>query len=413
MMLSDRGMRYTAAALALILLGMLLISQLFIWQMSESLKKTLILHDYAVAGVLDRIGVDQQKIAAAFTTVQANGDEKAGGELLLKAGYGEETQRFLIPAAEHFYRTNALAALGVFFVCAICLTIVLYRNVRIYLERLEMATENIHCFLEGNTKVRLEDCGEGSMSRLFSAVNIMATSLTAHIEREKNNKEFLKDIISDISHQLKTPLAALNMYHEIILEENPENPTVVCFLEKSKRELNRMEVLIQNLLKLARLDAGTIALESIPHKLKTFLEDCISVFRPRAALEGKTINLSCEDSFMLCFDQLWLGEAVGNLIKNALDHTAEGDWLNISCEETAVATVLRFCDSGSGIHSEDLHNIFKRFYRSRFSKDSAGIGIGLSLTKAIVEKHGGTVTVNSEFGRGAEFRLVFPKLTKL
>lgn len=413
MMLSDRGIRRAAAALLLILLGMLLISQIIVWQMAGSFKKTLILHDYAIAGVLARNGVGEQKITAAFTAVLIDDDTKAGGEMLLAAGYGEETQSFLIPAAERFHQIGALAALGVFLLFAGILLTALYRSVRIHLERLETAADSVHRFLEGDTAVRLEDCGEGSLSKLFSAVNTMATSLTAHIDREKKNREFLKDTISDISHQLKTPLAALSMYHEIILEEKHENPVVVCFLEKSNRELNRMAALIQNLLKLARLDAGTIALELSPHRLKDFLKDCAGSFQSRAEWEGKSISLSCGDSVMFSFDELWLGEAVGNLIKNALDHTVKGDRLEMICEESAVAVILTVRDSGAGIHPEDLHHIFKRFYRSRFSKDSTGIGIGLSLTKAIVEKHGGVVTVHSEFGHGAEFRLIFPKLTRL
>jgi signal transduction histidine kinase len=174
-----------------------------------------------------------------------------------------------------------------------------------------------------------------------------------------------------------------------------------------------MEVLIQNLLRLARLDAGTVELERSACNLRDFLESCISSFTTRAEQEGKGISLVCDDSATLCLDETWFGEAVGNIIKNALDHTKSGDNIEVSCEKTAVATEIVIRDNGSGIHPEDLHHIFKRFYRSRYSKDKQGVGIGLSLAKVIVEGHGGVVTVESELGRGTEFRLIFPKLTEL
>jgi signal transduction histidine kinase len=241
----------------------------------------------------------------------------------------------------------------------------------------------------------------------------MATSLNAHIEKEKQNRQFLKDTIADISHQLKTPLAALRMYNEIILDEKTGNSVVESFASKGTRELERMEYLIQNLLKLAKLDAGTIVLNPAVHRLSRFLEDILDTFQTRAKREEKSIRLKCDDCVMLRFDEVWLCEAVGNIVKNALDHTKVGDLIEISIEETVMSTEITVRDSGSGIHPEDIHHIFKRFYRSRFSKDQSGVGIGLALSKAIVEKHGGTITVQSEPGHGAEFHLIFPKLTKL
>ncbi|MPN60207.1 Sensor protein SrrB [bioreactor metagenome] len=104
---------------------------------------------------------------------------------------------------------------------------------------------------------------------------------------------------------------------------------------------------------------------------------------------------------------------MGNIIKNALDHTEAKGRIEISCEDTAVLTEIVIRDNGAGIHPEDIHHVFKRFYRSRFSKDKTGVGIGLSLSKAIVELHGGTVAVSSKLGEGAEFHLIFPKLTNL
>jgi signal transduction histidine kinase len=313
---------------------------------------------------------------------------------------------------ESFHQKFALTMLLISVLFSLAILAVLYLGEQLRGKQLETAAGQLRRFMDGDTAVRLADCGEGSLARLFAAVNAMATSLTAHIDKEKQNRQFLKDTVSDISHQLKTPLAALQMYNEIICDEKTGNQVVESFTDKSRRELERMGNLIQNLLKLARLDAGPLSWKR-PFSAAQFLEKCIGSFATRAAQEGKSITLQCGDGPMLCLDETWLGEAVGNIIKNALDHTDSGDSIEISCQEAAAATEIIIRDNGAGIHPEDIHHIFKRFYRSRFSKDKQGVGIGLALAKAIVEKHGGAVTVQSELGRGAEFHLIFPRLTNL
>lgn len=413
MIFSDKSVRRFAAVLALLLLAMLIAGQLITVRMAQDYKQGRIEHDYAAAGALLRSGADPCRIVAAFTTETDEETTEAGASLLSAAGYDASTQNSLLPAVKGFHLKYALMLLAFSLLFSAALFAVLYFNALNRNRRLEAAAGKLRSFIDGDASARLEDCGEGSLSGLFFFVNMMATSLTAHIEKEQKNKEFLKDTISDISHQLKTPLAALSMYNEIISDENTGNEVIESFTGKSRRELDRMEVLIQNLLRLARLDAGTVELERSACNLRDFLESCISSFTTRAEQEGKGISLVCDDSATLCLDETWFGEAVGNIIKNALDHTKSGDNIEVSCEKTAVATEIVIRDNGSGIHPEDLHHIFKRFYRSRYSKDKQGVGIGLSLAKVIVEGHGGVVTVESELGRGTEFRLIFPKLTEL
>ena len=312
-----------------------------------------------------------------------------------------------------FYQKYALLALvlSLLFASAIMVVLLIF-SVR-QDQKLEKANSDLLNFMNGSHNVRLNDNDEGSLSQLFSSINGMATSLTTHIAKEKQHKEFLRDTIADISHQLKTPLAALQMYNEIIQDENTGNEVVGSFTQKSGNELNRMEDLIQNLLKLARLDAGAIELEQRNHNLKVFLESTISRFLTRAETEHKSITLECDNGIILNCDEEWLLEAVSNVIKNALDHTNSGDAINIGCDETPVVTRITIEDTGLGIHPEDIHSVFKRFYRSRFSKDKQGIGIGLTLSKSIVEKHGGSIMVESELRKGTTFYLVFPKLTNL
>jgi signal transduction histidine kinase len=410
---SDKSVRRQVAVTVIILLAFILLGQLIVARMAEDYKKNMIEHDNAVAGYLSRSGVDNSRIVTAFTGDKTGADTEIGLSLLSSAGYMESMQNSLLPVVESFHQKFALNVFLFSLLFSLAILAVLYLGEQHRDKQLETAAGQLRRFMDGDTAVRLSDCGEGSLARLFASINAMATSLTAHIDKEKQNRQFLKDTISDISHQLKTPLAALQMYNEIICDEKTGNEVVESFTDKSRRELERMENLIQNLLKLARLDAGTIELEKAVFSLQSFLEKCIGSFATRAGQEGKSIILRCSDGPMLCFDETWLIEAAGNIIKNALDHTDSGDRIEISCEEAVAATEIIIRDNGAGIHPEDIHHIFKRFYRSRFSKDKQGVGIGLALSKAIVEKHGGAVTVRSELGRGAEFHLIFPKLTNL
>ncbi|MDP4108640.1 MAG: HAMP domain-containing sensor histidine kinase [Bacillota bacterium] len=413
LILSDKYVRRQAASAALVLIAMALGAQLIAVRMTDSYKKALIRHDSAVAGYLVRNGADRSSVAAAFTSDESAADVKAGSSLLASAGYDLNTQNSLLPMVEGFHRKFAVLLLASSVLFSAALLALIYLGALRRDRQLASAAGKIQRFMDGDTAVRLDDCGEGSLMRLYAAVNLMATSLTAHIEKEKQNRLFLKETISDISHQLKTPLAALLMYNEIIQDEKTGSEAALSFNDKSRRELLRMESLVQNLLKLARLDAGTIELEKSDRSVRDFMEKCVGSFSTRAEREGKILSLECPDLLTLRLDETWLGEAVRNIIKNALDHTRPGNFVKISCVETAVATEIIISDNGAGIHPDDIHHIFKRFYRSRLSTDLPGLGIGLSLSMAVVEKHGGTITVRSEPGKGAEFRLVFPKLTNL
>lgn len=278
---------------------------------------------------------------------------------------------------------------------------------------IEDAVNHINAYLDGDTDARIDCDWEGDLYKLFHAVNTLAAVLNAHAENELRSKEFLKNTISDISHQLKTPLAALNIYNGLLQGEAEENSTLKEFTALSEQELDRIEMLVQNLLKITRLDAGTILFKKSPETVSGIVHDVAMHFAYRAEHEQKEIILSGADDIMLVCDRDWIIEAIDNIVKNALDHTEKGASVSIKWKSSASAVQIMIKDNGSGIHPEDLHHIFKRFYRSRFSKDIQGIGLGLPLVKAIVEAHNGTIEVDSMPGVGTSFVLNFLFPTKL
>ena len=278
---------------------------------------------------------------------------------------------------------------------------------------MEQAVSQINAYLDGNRNARIECDYEGELYRLFHSVNSLAAVLNAHADNELREKEFLKNTISDISHQLKTPLAALNIYNGLLQDEDIEVSSVKEFADLSEQELDRIETLVQSLLKITRLDAGAIVLEKTAENVADMMRDIELHFAYRARQEKKKIILSGSDYLSLFCDRDWLNEAIDNIVKNAFDHTESGATIRVAWKELPSGVQIVIKDNGCGIHPEDIHHIFKRFYRSRFSKDKQGIGLGLPLAKAIVEAHNGTIEVDSELGIGTTFTMNFLIPTKL
>ena len=279
---------------------------------------------------------------------------------------------------------------------------------------MEQAVSQLQAYLDGDHNARIECDEEGELYRLFHTVNSMAAVLNAHADNELREKEFLKNTISDISHQLKTPLAALNIYNGLLQDGGYGIESAVKeFTDLSEQELDRIEILVQNLLKITKLDAGAIVLEKTTENVADMLRDVELHFAYRAKQEHKELVLSGPEEVLLFCDRDWLTEAIDNIVKNALDHTESGDAVHITWKALPNAVQIAVKDNGCGIHPEDLHHIFKRFYRSRFSQDKQGIGLGLPLAKTIVEAHSGTIEVDSELGKGTTFTMNFLIPTKL
>ena len=375
--------------------------------LAKNFQQELLLHDYGVAGHL--LNNESELSISAFTSQLNENDIERGKEALVSIGYDETTSMRFLPAVQT-YRNQAMLSI---FLLLVFLFGVIYLSLFLYLRRQHKAFSNaentIRQFLDGNTTSRIECSQAGDWYSLFHAINEMATILSAHAENQRQTKEFLQDIISDVSHQMKTPLSALKMYHEIIESHKDDASTVSSFTEKSQREIKRMEDVIYTLLKLARLDAGIIQMEKAPENLSVLMQDVMERFETWAEREHKTITLSGKEDVVLSCDALWVSEAIGNIVKNALEHTENGGHIEVKWSQSPLMTQIEISDDGKGIHPEDLYNIFKRFYRSRFSSDVHGIGLGLPLAKSIVEGQGGTISVQREIGAGTTFVLSFPR----
>lgn len=386
--------------------AVLLFFSLFLGICQERERRTMFLQwEKTVSSAMLKQGMGEGQISEILQSREVT---EEGEKLLEKLGHMEKENLWLLETGgkNNFLFEIVLTAgsfLAVFWFLGGAGVFLLQRE-----RQYEKAVKIIEGFQKGETERRLPGNDTGGIYRLLSSVNRLTTAFCAREEAAQKAKDFLKDMVSDISHQLKTPLAALNMYMEIMMEDKE---AVEVFGEKAILSLERMERLTENLLKIVRFDAKTISFEKTPCDVGGLVRDAAEGFMTRAEKEGKQLFLEGEETILNC-DRSWTEEAVSNLIKNALDHTDRGDFVKISWEKSPVMIRISVEDNGSGISEEDIYHIFKRFYRSS-SSASGGSGLGLPLAKVIVEGQGGNLTVSSQEGKGSTFVISFSYMTEL
>lgn len=370
----------------------------------KTIQNLFLSHDNAVVTSLLEQGISKDVIAKAVTSTASS---QEGTALLTDIGITEHTAIRFLPFIAEFHQISkySMLLIGIF------LSILLLGGTFIFLRKREQlylqGAKVITCFAEGDFSCRMPQMNEGTIYRLFASVDQLSTILQSKNETGYKTKEFLKNTISDISHQLKTPLAALTMYHEIISNEPDNIETVKEYSEKTGVALKRMEQLIQSMLKITRLDAGNIVFEKERCCISELISQAIGELTTRAANEGKEIMIDDSPEETVICDKQWTSEAVENIVKNALDHTDSGGEIHISWNRTPAMIRIFISDNGTGIPPWDLHHVFKRFYRSKKSLDTQGVGLGLSLTKSIIEGQGGIISVQSTLNEGTVFTLSF------
>ena len=248
---------------------------------------------------------------------------------------------------------------------------------------------------------------EGEFGLLADAVTELSRRLQETIARLQREKVFLKDTIANISHQLKTPLASLTVFVDLLREGRTGPAETQEFLETCRKELDRMEWLVLTLLKIARLEAGALELQRAAKPLAETVEQALASVRALAEARNVRLDIETRDSELaFSHDSRWLAEAIANVVKNAVEHSPPGERVTIAWERTPVFVRLRVTDRGSGIDEAHLPHIFKKFYRA--SRSGSGAGLGLALAKSIVERHGGMISAESRPAGGTVFTMTFP-----
>ncbi len=284
-----------------------------------------------------------------------------------------------------------------------------YRNIFNKIRRIAAAAAQV---VERQFNNPLPEDAEGDFGSLGRSFNAMADRLNNSLERLKHEKTFLRNLLSDISHQLKTPLASLIVFNDNLLNDsNMKEEMKTAFLERSRLQLERMEWLIVSLLKMARVEAGTIEFRNKEIRLRELIRMAVQSLRAISEKKSQKISISGGEEMVIQADEEWLAEAFMNVIKNALEHTPNDGEIRIVLEQNSIFNKVMIQDQGEGIPPEDLPHIFKRFYRGRSASKPQSVGIGLSLAKSIIEGQGGMISVSSKAGEGTEFSISFLKET--
>ncbi len=269
------------------------------------------------------------------------------------------------------------------------------RKISYYLE--ELYNKNYSLLVSSNN--------EGEISLLKNNIYKVTVMLREENDILKKEKKALSDSISDISHQIKTPLTSISVMLDILSsEKNIDEDRKNKILHEVTKQIKWINWLLVSLLKLAKLDTKTVNYKFESINLNEFINDCVKKLEIIIEINNVNVVTKINENIEIYIDKDWMKEAVINIIKNAIEHSRENGEIDIECETNSVYTSIKIVDYGEGINKTDLENIFKKFYKGKNSnKDS--IGVGLSLAKRIIEQQNGTITVKSEPNKGTTFEI--------
>lgn len=304
--------------------------------------------------------------------------------------------------AVNFVQPSLTVCAAVFAIVALTAA---YAAATVYrLRKIRILSDYLYKLSDGSHVLLPDKYTEGELSLLQSEIYKLAVRLGEQAELLRKDKNYLADAISDISHQLKTPVTSMRVMADLLSDGGLPDERRAAFTANIQSQLNRMEWLVTALLKMAKLDAGAVTMKNEPFAIETLLHRATEHLLIPMELKNIAFELTGDMQTEICGDIGWLSEAVANILKNCIEHTPEGGSICVCAEKTALYTALTISDTGCGIAGKDLPHIFERFYKgSNSSADS--VGIGLAMAKQIVTETNGTLAVTKTGEQGTTFML--------
>lgn len=375
----------------------------------EQFKKEYIESNAAIMGNLVQQHPEvQDDLAVLLSKDFSNEEKKQGMDILSEYGISPTlSMNFFPEVSDLFYSLIVLMTISLLLFFLGSFGLYSFFTNKMY-KRIRELTGYADQILEGGSISPLNEMREGDFSKLTHSFNRMRFVIQKNIDELEKEKRFLVNLMNDISHQLKTPLAALTMYNDILTEKELSKEQQSMFLDQGRQQLERMNWLIQSLLKLAKLDVGAIQFQKKKASLSRTVQGSVEILKDFATQKGVKVRVTTDEECLIEHDTDWMTEALLNVIKNAIEHTPSGGIVSVMLEKSETLYEIQIRDEGEGIEAEEIHNIFKRFYKGKKNKKSGSIGIGLSLSKAIVEGHNGMIQVESSMGEGTTFSFLFP-----
>ena len=273
-------------------------------------------------------------------------------------------------------------------------------------ERIKSLAFEVNKILYEDYSVLFDDYHEGELSVLHSEIQKMTVRLREQQQMLINDKVYLADSIADISHQIRTPLTAINLIVQFLSDPELTYERRKQLTYELKRLLSRIDWLITALLKISKLDAGTIKFSCDQISMNDFLNKACSPLLVPIELREQQLVINAEGEFY--GDVSWTCEAVGNIVKNCMEHTQQGGKIEITASENPIFTEILISDNGPGIDEEDITHLFERFYKGKNSSDNS-YGIGLALSRMIITNQNGTIKASNNQTGGAMFTIRFYK----
>ena len=273
---------------------------------------------------------------------------------------------------------------------------------------LKALSQTIQSMIDDNPKNTFSELDDTMLSKLQSQVIKLSDILKSHTLRHKKEKENLTELISDISHQLKTPIANLNMYNFLLLDNNIANDKRIEFTQNMQSQLDKLNWLMESLIKMSRLETGIINLIKDNNSIMQTALKAISMASLKAEQKNINITFDGDENIIINHDIKWTQEAIFNIIDNAIKYSPENSVIDVSLTKYELFCRIDIRDNGIGITESDINKIFTRFYRGENGKNIDGVGIGLFLSRKIISEQGGYIKVKSSIGKGSVFSVFLP-----
>lgn len=275
-------------------------------------------------------------------------------------------------------------------------------------QKISLLSEQIDTVLHGNDSIHIQGFDEGELSILQSEIVKMTVRLREQSDTLKQDKLYLADSMANIAHQLRTPLTSINMITAFLNDPDLEKGKRAELTHEMEMLLSRIDWLLTSLLKMSKIDAGTAIFNRENILVFDMAKKAVEPLLIPLEIRNIEFSLNGEPTAHFTGDMNWTVEAVGNVIKNCMEHTESGGKITVHCRENTLFTEITIHDTGNGINAEDLPHIFERFYQGKHSKEGS-FGVGLALCRMILSMQNATIKAFNHTGGGACFSIRFYK----
>lgn len=269
-------------------------------------------------------------------------------------------------------------------------------------------SETIQHMIDNNPKNTFSQLEDTILSKLQNQMLQLMDILKSHSIKQKREKDEITALISDISHQLKTPLANLNVYNSLLLDKGLSEDKRAEFIISMQKQLEKLNWLIESLIKMSRLETGIIKLKAEGANIGDTLLQAIKMISIKAEERNIHIKLQMKESFDLFHDRKWTEEAIFNILDNAVKYSPVNKEITVSLIRYQLFCRIDVEDKGNGFTEDEINKLFTRFYRGANTKDVEGLGLGLYLSRRIIQGQGGFIKAKSHPGKGSVFSIFLP-----